>query len=115
MMAPGKTVERGEKKARILEAAVHAFSRQGYHQTRVSDIAKAANVADGTVYIGTQSRRTGYFYAVDAQTGEVKWRLEQGKAMAYSLNGVVSSPVVVDGTVYYGSLDGNLYAVRVGF
>jgi TetR/AcrR family fatty acid metabolism transcriptional regulator len=39
------------KRSRILAAATHAFSRNGYHQTRISDIAKAANVADGTVYL----------------------------------------------------------------
>jgi TetR/AcrR family fatty acid metabolism transcriptional regulator len=39
------------KRARILEAAIQAFSQKGYHQTRISDIAKAANVADGTVYL----------------------------------------------------------------
>jgi TetR/AcrR family fatty acid metabolism transcriptional regulator len=50
-MTPKKAAVRGEKRARILEAAVQAFSREGYHQTRISDIAKAANVADGTVYL----------------------------------------------------------------
>ena len=39
------------KRSRILQAAIQAFSRDGYHQTRISDIAKAANVADGTVYL----------------------------------------------------------------
>jgi TetR/AcrR family fatty acid metabolism transcriptional regulator len=51
MKSTKKSAERGEKRARILEAAVQAFSREGYHQTRMSDIAKAANVADGTVYL----------------------------------------------------------------
>lgn len=43
--------EREDKRARILEAAVQAFSQNGYHATRMSDIAKAADVADGTVYL----------------------------------------------------------------
>ena len=47
---------RGEKRARILEAAVQAFSRKGYYETRISDIAKAANVADGTVYLYFESK-----------------------------------------------------------
>jgi len=51
MKASKKSAARGDKRARILEAAVQAFSREGYHQTRMSDIAKAANVADGTVYL----------------------------------------------------------------
>ena len=43
--------EREDKRSRILEAAVQAFSQNGYHATRMSDIAKAADVADGTVYL----------------------------------------------------------------
>jgi outer membrane protein assembly factor BamB len=30
----------------------------------------------------------------------------------YSLGSVLSSPVVADGVVYFGSTDGNLYAVK---
>jgi outer membrane protein assembly factor BamB len=30
----------------------------------------------------------------------------------FSLGSVLSSPVVVDGVVYFGSTDGNVYAVR---
>ena len=50
-MVDKRAQQRDEKQARILEAAIQAFSRDGYHQTRISDIAKAANVADGTVYL----------------------------------------------------------------
>jgi TetR/AcrR family fatty acid metabolism transcriptional regulator len=41
----------GDKRRRILDAAVEAFGTRGYSRTRVSDIAKTANVADGTVYL----------------------------------------------------------------
>jgi len=41
----------GEKHQVILEAAVKTFARTGYHRTRIADIAREANVADGTVYI----------------------------------------------------------------
>ncbi|MDP7021558.1 MAG: TetR/AcrR family transcriptional regulator [Candidatus Krumholzibacteria bacterium] len=40
-----------EKRERIIRAAKQAFSSQGFYRTRISDIAKAANVADGTVYV----------------------------------------------------------------
>ncbi len=46
-----------DKRSRILAAAIQAFSRSGYHQTRISDIAKAANVADGTVYLYFEGKR----------------------------------------------------------
>jgi TetR/AcrR family fatty acid metabolism transcriptional regulator len=40
-----------EKRRRILEAAVRVFARKGYFAARVSDIAKKAGVADGTIYL----------------------------------------------------------------
>ncbi len=39
-----------EKRRLILDAAVRVFARQGFHQTRVSDIADEAGVAYGLVY-----------------------------------------------------------------
>ena len=45
-----------DKRRRILEAAVQAFGASGYYRTRISDIAKAADVADGTVYLYFESK-----------------------------------------------------------
>jgi TetR/AcrR family transcriptional regulator, fatty acid metabolism regulator protein len=39
-----------DKRRQILDAAVRVFARQGFHATRVSDIADEAGVADGLVY-----------------------------------------------------------------
>ena len=39
-----------DKRRQILDAAVRVFARQGFHQTRVSDIADEAGVAYGLVY-----------------------------------------------------------------
>ncbi|MDM8523835.1 TetR/AcrR family transcriptional regulator [Desulfococcaceae bacterium HSG8] len=44
----GKT---SDKYHRILEAAVSVFARQGVHQSTISQIAKEAGVADGTIYL----------------------------------------------------------------
>ena len=45
--------ERGgaDKRERILAAAIEVFARKGFYATRVSEIAKAAGVADGTIYL----------------------------------------------------------------
>lgn len=51
-----KSAERDQKRGRILDAAVQAFSQRGFHHTRIADIAKAANVADGTVYLYFRSK-----------------------------------------------------------
>jgi TetR/AcrR family transcriptional regulator, fatty acid metabolism regulator protein len=40
-----------DKRKRILEAAVKVFARKGYFAARVSEIAKKAGVADGTIYL----------------------------------------------------------------
>lgn len=49
----GRKVE--EKKAKkhraIIDAAVETFANKGFHNTKIKDIAKAAKVADGTVYL----------------------------------------------------------------
>lgn len=40
-----------DKRERILRAAIRVFARKGFYATRVSEIAKAAGVADGTIYL----------------------------------------------------------------
>lgn len=40
-----------DKRERILRAAIKVFAQNGFYATRVSEIAKAAGVADGTIYL----------------------------------------------------------------
>jgi TetR/AcrR family transcriptional regulator, fatty acid metabolism regulator protein len=40
-----------DKRQRILQAAAKVFARKGYHGARVSEIARRADVADGTIYL----------------------------------------------------------------
>jgi TetR/AcrR family fatty acid metabolism transcriptional regulator len=40
-----------DKRERILRAAIKVFARKGFYATRVSEIAKAAGVADGTIFL----------------------------------------------------------------
>src|SRR3954463_12113239 len=46
----------GDKRERILRAAVKVFAKNGFHATRVSEVAKAAGVADGTIYLYFKSK-----------------------------------------------------------
>jgi TetR/AcrR family fatty acid metabolism transcriptional regulator len=46
-----RQVDREKKRERILRAAVRVFARHGFFVARVSQIAKAAGVADGTIYL----------------------------------------------------------------
>lgn len=43
-------VDKKEKKAKILEAAIHVFSHKGLRNTKISDIAEAAHIGKGTIY-----------------------------------------------------------------
>jgi len=40
-----------DKRARILDAAVKVFAERGFHSATVAEIARAAGVADGTIYL----------------------------------------------------------------
>src|SRR6185369_6908217 len=40
-----------EKRKRILQAAIQTFGRRGFHEARIAEIASAAGVAEGTVYL----------------------------------------------------------------
>jgi TetR/AcrR family fatty acid metabolism transcriptional regulator len=51
-----RTRRSGDKRERILDAAVRVFAKKGFHATRVSEIAKAAGVADGTIYLYFKSK-----------------------------------------------------------
>ncbi len=47
---PGKAAT-GDKRERILDAAERIFAQHGFFAARVSEIAKEAGVADGTIYL----------------------------------------------------------------
>ena len=46
----------GDKRTAILRAAIRVFARNGYFNSKVADIARAADVADGTVYLYFKSK-----------------------------------------------------------
>jgi AcrR family transcriptional regulator len=48
----------------ILEAARKVFAEKGFHEATVDDIAEAAGVAKGTVYLYYESKRDVYFAAL---------------------------------------------------
>lgn len=85
-------------------------------------------VENGVVYFGSYD---GNFYAVDAATGQLKWKfatpgerrfaakhlhgsLPAGETMPDPFDCYLSSPVVSGGKVYFGSGDGNVYALDAG-
>lgn len=51
-----KSVAASDKREAILRAAIKVFARNGYFNSKVSDIAREANIADGTVYLYFKSK-----------------------------------------------------------
>jgi outer membrane protein assembly factor BamB len=96
--------------------------------TTQSRVTSSPAIADGMVYFESYD---GNFYAVDAASGKERWRYQTGGERRYAakhLHGsqpvaetmpdpfdvYLSSPAVVGGTVYFGSGDGNVYALDAG-
>ena len=64
----GAEAERGrplEKYQRILDAAIEVIAKKGFHNSRVSEIAEQAGVADGTIYLYFKSKEQILMTALD--------------------------------------------------
>ena len=55
-----------EKYHRILQSAIAVFAEHGYFNSRVSDIAKKAKVADGTIYLYFKNKEQILMAALDS-------------------------------------------------
>jgi outer membrane protein assembly factor BamB len=60
-----------------------------------------ANLHQGVLYFGACDH---IFYAVDAETGSELWRFRTNDV-------IISKPYIVNNAIYFGSFDGNLYAL----
>ncbi len=102
-----------------------ATGRQRWMQRTGGPVASTPAVAGGRAYVVSYD---GRLYALDARSGEVLWKFAtegERRFEARGLHGMqprtqtfadvfdvyLSSPVVSEGTVYFGSGDGHLYAV----
>ena len=85
-------------------------------------------IEDGLIYFGSYD---GNFYAVEAAAGKLRWKfrnagehrftathlhgsLPEGESMPDPFDVYLSSPVIWKGAVYFGSGDGNVYALDAG-
>lgn len=90
-----------------------------------SAITSSPAVKNGVVYFGSYD---GFFYAVSAETGQLRWKFQTGGERRYAGKHLhynqpsgetmpdpwdfyLSSPAVSNGLVYFGSGDGNIYAL----
>jgi TetR/AcrR family fatty acid metabolism transcriptional regulator len=61
----------GDKRDRILRAAVTVFSRKGFFNSKVSEIARASGVADGTIYLYFRNKDDLLISLFEEKMGEV--------------------------------------------
>lgn len=90
-----------------------------------SSVASSPAVANGTVYFLSYD---GNLYAVDASTGTLRWKFTTGGERRFAAKHIhgaqpaaetmpdpfdvyLSSPVVSQGSVFFGSGDGNIYSL----
>jgi AcrR family transcriptional regulator/predicted DNA-binding transcriptional regulator AlpA len=55
----------GDRKQQIMEKAVEVFARKGYHNTRISDIARAVGVGHSTFYLYFPTKEAMFIECVD--------------------------------------------------
>lgn len=67
---------RGRKRARILAAATELFVAQGYRKTNIDEIARAAGIAKGTVYLYFANKSEVLLAATTAEKLRSLTRLE---------------------------------------
>ena len=104
-----------------------ATGRQIWKFVTAGPVPSTPAVDGGTVYFGSYD---GKFYAVDTKTGKAKWKFSTGGERRFEAKGLhgmqpktqtiadpydvyLSSPVVAQGRVFFGSGDGSVYALDV--
>ena len=75
MMAEATQEGTQSKKQAIIEAALDIFAKQGYEETTIAQIATAAGVAVGTVYLYFHNKREMYTQA------SIDWTKKMGAAL----------------------------------
>jgi outer membrane protein assembly factor BamB len=106
--------------------AVDAESgRQIWQRSTRGPVPSTPAVVNGVLYVASYD---GNFYALNAETGALKWKFATGGERRFEAKGLhgmqpkdqtiadpfdiyLSSPVVAEGVVYFGSGDGNVYAL----
>jgi eukaryotic-like serine/threonine-protein kinase len=103
-------VETGAAKWKFATGGERRFEAKGIHgfEPKTQTIADPFDiflsspvVAQGAVYFGSGD---GNLYAVDAASGELRWKFKTGDV-------VHSSPAFADGVLFFGSWDSYFYAV----
>ncbi len=93
---------RAGQTARVASAELEAPAHDFRFQTTSEGIMTSALVTGDTVYFGDLG---GWFYALDRETGEERWRIDARASDfpgAHAINLFFASPILVDGKVIAG-------------
>ncbi|HEX4697248.1 MAG TPA: PQQ-binding-like beta-propeller repeat protein [Candidatus Udaeobacter sp.] len=118
----GRTIFFGSDDGNVY-AVDNETGRQIWKTKTRGPVSATPAIANGTLYVGSYD---GNFYALNLETGALKWKFATGGERRFEAKGLngwqpknqtiadpfdifLSSPVVVDGAVYFGSGDGNVY------
>jgi outer membrane protein assembly factor BamB len=86
----------------VTQSTVPASLKVAWTYEAGEPIESSAAIADGVVYVGTQSAE---LLALDLKTGKLLWKYKTSEGIGES------SPCVADGVVYVGDLAGMVHAV----
>ena len=83
------------RRQEILDAAVKVFSRKGFESARAEDIAHAAKIAKGTLYLYFRSKEALYSAAIAHAVEEVQVQAMERIAAAEGLPGKLGAAIAV--------------------
>ena len=83
------------RREEILEAAIKIFSRQGYEAARAEDIAHAANIAKGTLYLYFRSKEELYSAAIADAVRQLQELSTEQIGLAEGFGGKLAAAVSV--------------------
>jgi TetR/AcrR family fatty acid metabolism transcriptional regulator len=81
-----------DKRARILQAAAKVFARKGYFAAKVSEVARKAGVADGTIYLYFRNKEDILVSLFDEVMAE---HLERGRVEIASAKGAAAGLLAI--------------------
>jgi TetR/AcrR family fatty acid metabolism transcriptional regulator len=73
------------RRAQILDAAAQVFAERGFHRTTVRDVAKAAGVADGTIYNYFENKTALLLGILDRLNETERQAIDRAQAQAKDL------------------------------
>ncbi|MDZ7374115.1 MAG: TetR/AcrR family transcriptional regulator [candidate division KSB1 bacterium] len=84
---------REDRRKSILEAAIRLFAEKGYHETRMDDVAEAAGLSKGALYLYYKSKEDLFCALIEEKVQELIPTLQSAVDGAHSLPDLVHKVV----------------------